>query len=85
MKSLRNSAGRPGLIRFKATVASTETPPPRIVTAAALFDGHDAAINVMRRLIQAQGAEVVFFCFWRNLWCNIFYFTYTPTGHPSRT
>jgi len=31
----------------------------RVVTAASLFDGHDAAINVMRRLLQAQGAEVV--------------------------
>ena len=29
------------------------------MTAASLFDGHDAAINVMRRLIQAQGAEVI--------------------------
>jgi methylmalonyl-CoA mutase len=29
------------------------------VTAAALFDGHDAAINLMRRLLQASGAEVV--------------------------
>ncbi len=33
--------------------------PRRIVTAASLFDGHDAAINVMRRLIQAAGAEVI--------------------------
>jgi isobutyryl-CoA mutase len=33
--------------------------PVRIVTAASLFDGHDAAINVMRRLLQSQGAEVV--------------------------
>ena len=33
--------------------------PLRVVTAASLFDGHDAAINVMRRLIQAAGAEVV--------------------------
>jgi isobutyryl-CoA mutase len=33
--------------------------PLRIVTAASLFDGHDAAINVMRRLIQAQGVEVI--------------------------
>jgi len=33
--------------------------PLRFVTAASLFDGHDAAINVMRRLIQAQGAEVI--------------------------
>ena len=32
--------------------------PLRFVTAASLFDGHDAAINIMRRLIQAQGAEV---------------------------
>ena len=31
----------------------------RVVTAASLFDGHDAAINVMRRLIQAHGCEVV--------------------------
>ena len=31
----------------------------RLVTAASLFDGHDAAINVMRRLLQAQGAEVI--------------------------
>ena len=31
----------------------------RIVTAAALFDGHDAAINLMRRLMQAAGAEVI--------------------------
>jgi len=31
----------------------------RIVTAAALFDGHDAAINIMRRLIQSSGAEVI--------------------------
>ncbi len=31
----------------------------RIVTAASLFDGHDAAINVMRRIIQAGGAEVI--------------------------
>jgi methylmalonyl-CoA mutase len=33
--------------------------PLRIVTAASLFDGHDAAINVMRRLIQATGCEVI--------------------------
>ena len=31
----------------------------RIVTAAALFDGHDAAINIMRRIIQATGVEVI--------------------------
>ncbi|WP_332020052.1 cobalamin B12-binding domain-containing protein, partial [Kaistella sp.] len=31
----------------------------RIVTAAALFDGHDAAINIMRRVIQGTGVEVI--------------------------
>jgi methylmalonyl-CoA mutase len=31
----------------------------RFVTAAALFDGHDAAINIMRRILQSQGAEVI--------------------------
>jgi len=34
-------------------------PPVRVVTAASLFDGHDAAINIMRRILQAQGAEVI--------------------------
>ena len=31
----------------------------RVVTAASLFDGHDAAINIMRRILQSQGAEVI--------------------------
>ena len=47
------------------------TPPPalatpprlkhrvRFITAASLFDGHDAAINIMRRILQASGAEVI--------------------------
>src|SRR5215813_8713008 len=34
-------------------------PPLRFVSAASLFDGHDAAINMIRRLLQARGAEVV--------------------------
>ncbi|QSX76190.1 methylmalonyl-CoA mutase family protein [Lysobacter arenosi] len=38
---------------------AVETSPLRFVTAASLFDGHDAAINIMRRLIQGQGAEVI--------------------------
>ena len=38
---------------------SKEKPPLRFITAASLFDGHDAAINIMRRLIQAQGVEVI--------------------------
>ncbi|KAF1692512.1 methylmalonyl-CoA mutase [Pseudoxanthomonas jiangsuensis] len=39
--------------------AGAATSPLRFVTAASLFDGHDAAINIMRRLIQAQGVEVI--------------------------
>src|SRR5579862_9321688 len=31
----------------------------RFVTAASLFDGHDAAINIIRRILQDQGAEVI--------------------------
>ena len=31
----------------------------RFVTAASLFDGHDAAINIMRRILQGMGAEVI--------------------------
>lgn len=45
---------------------STAVAPPyvpkhkiRVVTAASLFDGHDAAINIMRRIIQSTGAEVI--------------------------
>ncbi|WP_417474064.1 methylmalonyl-CoA mutase family protein [Luteimonas mephitis] len=39
--------------------ARPDATPLRFVTAASLFDGHDAAINIMRRLIQSQGAEVI--------------------------
>jgi methylmalonyl-CoA mutase len=42
-----------------APESAAEQKPLRFVTAASLFDGHDAAINIMRRLIQAQGAEVI--------------------------
>jgi methylmalonyl-CoA mutase len=35
------------------------THPIRLVTASALFDGHDASINIMRRIFQSQGAEVI--------------------------
>jgi methylmalonyl-CoA mutase len=49
-----------------ANLAGHEAPPPyqpqnkiRIVTAASLFDGHDAAINIMRRIIQSTGCEVI--------------------------
>ena len=43
----------------EAPVFETTTGPVRVITAASLFDGHDAAINVMRRLIQSSGAEVI--------------------------
>src|SRR5689334_4763671 len=33
--------------------------PVRVVSAASLFDGHDASINIMRRILQSQGAEVI--------------------------
>ncbi len=42
-----------------AGVTQAEATPLRFVTAASLFDGHDAAINIMRRIIQSQGAEVI--------------------------
>ena len=45
--------------QIPASAAQTDATPLRFVTAASLFDGHDAAINIMRRIIQAQGAEVV--------------------------
>ena len=36
-----------------------DTAPVRLVTAASLFDGHDAAINIVRRILQSLGAEVI--------------------------
>jgi methylmalonyl-CoA mutase len=44
---------------FKALAAYRPTNKVRFVTAASLFDGHDAAINIMRRILQGMGAEVV--------------------------
>ncbi len=38
---------------------SARQSPVRFLTAASLFDGHDAAINIMRRILQASGAEVI--------------------------
>ena len=35
------------------------THPVRLVTASSLFDGHDASINIMRRIFMSQGCEVV--------------------------
>jgi methylmalonyl-CoA mutase len=52
-----------GLMQSGSDISTGKTPAPttplRFVTAASLFDGHDAAINIMRRLIQAQGCEVI--------------------------
>lgn len=40
----------------------------RFVTASSLFDGHDAAINIMRRILQASGAEVIHESVVRSRW-----------------
>ena len=53
-----------GIVEFKKPVKQAEQPATerkwlRFVTAASLFDGHDAAINIMRRILQASGAEVI--------------------------
>src|SRR4029079_1677847 len=58
-RSPRENAMSAPLTRAPAADAAVEASPLRFVTAASLFDGHDAAINIMRRLIQAQGAEVI--------------------------
>jgi len=44
---------------FKALAQYRPTHKVRFVTAASLFDGHDAAINIMRRILQGMGAEVI--------------------------
>ncbi|MFN0182490.1 MAG: methylmalonyl-CoA mutase family protein, partial [Aquabacterium sp.] len=44
---------------YKALAAYRPTHKVRFVTAASLFDGHDAAINIMRRILQGMGAEVI--------------------------
>ncbi len=47
-------ATHPGALRESAAARNV-----RFVTAASLFDGHDASINIMRRILQAAGAEVI--------------------------
>ena len=42
-----------------STIPTAEVPPLRFVTAASLFDGHDASINIMRRILQSLGVEVI--------------------------
>jgi methylmalonyl-CoA mutase len=53
-----NANTRGGAVLSRMDQAPTR-PPLRFVSAASLFDGHDAAINMIRRLLQAHGAEVV--------------------------
>jgi methylmalonyl-CoA mutase len=47
------------MVEQHSTGLHAPTHPVRFVTAASLFDGHDAAINIMRRILQRQGAEVI--------------------------
>src|SRR2546421_241927 len=58
------AATRLGRAMIQTAAANTPTvykPKNRVrfVTAAALFDGHDASINIMRRILQASGVEVI--------------------------
>jgi methylmalonyl-CoA mutase len=53
------NAGLKGGATLPRSDAAAARPPLRFVSAASLFDGHDAAINMIRRLLQARGAEVV--------------------------
>src|SRR5258708_20063809 len=49
----------PGGAALNRPEQASSKPPLRFISAASLFDGHDAAINMIRRLLQAHGAEVV--------------------------
>jgi isobutyryl-CoA mutase len=53
-----NARSSGGAVLNRTEQASVK-PPLRFISAASLFDGHDAAINMIRRLLQAHGAEVV--------------------------
>ena len=53
------SSVSPTTSRELAVTLHVPTNPVRFVTAASLFDGHDAAINIMRRVLQSQGVEVI--------------------------
>ena len=63
---MSTAAASPEKVTSKPNLVGHQAPPPykpknkiRIVTAASLFDGHDAAINIMRRIIQSTGVEVI--------------------------
>src|SRR5262245_8608844 len=65
--SLASPAGVPGVARPETAMNDTSRPSlaykpvhkVRFVTAASLFDGHDASINIMRRILQSTGCEVI--------------------------
>ncbi len=65
LQNQRTLLGRPTILFPMTEIVTSSTSlyrpknPIRFITAASLFDGHDAAINIMRRLLQAQGAEVI--------------------------
>jgi methylmalonyl-CoA mutase len=54
-----NKGGKGGSTLRRLPETEVEETPLRFVSAASLFDGHDAAINIIRRLLQSHGAEVV--------------------------
>jgi isobutyryl-CoA mutase len=56
MTANQSVANAEDLAEQSVTTASSRI---RIITAASLFDGHDASINIIRRMLQAQGAEVI--------------------------
>lgn len=55
----KSAKGRSAPLRKPNAKARPSALPLRFVTAASLFDGHDASINIMRRILQANGAEVI--------------------------
>ena len=58
-KAAKVTAAKAKTAGSKAVKTRGAEPPVRFVTAASLFDGHDAAINIMRRILQGAGAEVI--------------------------
>ena len=60
---MEKAVSREGSVAVEAPAGGSDIHRPlhpvRFVTAASLFDGHDAAINIMRRILQSQGAEVI--------------------------
>jgi len=55
----KNSVAKSTQTAKKTKTLTDASPHVRFVTATSLFDGHDAAINIMRRILQSEGAEVI--------------------------